>query len=203
MVNYYKILNVPRNASTVDIKKAYKRLALQWHPDKNLHNADIANKKFREIGEAYEILSDNNKRSIYDKYGKDGLFSSNKIQKTMFYNCSCKQYKFADPEEIFRDFLGESFLNNFFSGCNKYTRGDKNKDADSLESTNSSDSSSSLSTSSLNSATDATYYKKKITTHNRCKKKIPRTIHKNRKNNISKLVNKVPQKQLRIHYVHT
>lgn len=58
MVDYYKVLEVNKNATTADIKKAYRKLALKWHPDKNPENQDEANRKFKEISEAYEILSD-------------------------------------------------------------------------------------------------------------------------------------------------
>ncbi|KAJ9590434.1 hypothetical protein L9F63_016521, partial [Diploptera punctata] len=66
MVDYYGILEVSRNASNPEIKKAYRRLALKWHPDKNPDNLDEANKKFKEISEAYEVLSDDSKRRVYD-----------------------------------------------------------------------------------------------------------------------------------------
>lgn len=62
----YRILGVPKNASTEEIKKAYKALAKEWHPDKNRDNPDLAKKKFQEISEAYEILSNPDKRAIYD-----------------------------------------------------------------------------------------------------------------------------------------
>lgn len=64
MVDYYKILEVSRSATVADIKKAYRRLALKWHPDKNPDNQDEANKKFKEISEAYEVLSDEKKRKV-------------------------------------------------------------------------------------------------------------------------------------------
>ncbi|XP_066998161.1 dnaJ homolog subfamily B member 6-B isoform X1 [Anabrus simplex] len=67
MVDYYRILEVSRTASTTDIKKAYRRLALRWHPDKNPENLDEATKKFKEISEAYEVLSDDTKRRVYDQ----------------------------------------------------------------------------------------------------------------------------------------
>ncbi|KAM4623672.1 dnaJ homolog subfamily B member 2-like [Polymixia lowei] len=73
MVEYYHILGVRRDASAEDIKKAYRKLALKWHPDKNPENKEEAEKKFKELSEAYEVLSDANKRSIYDRYGKEGL----------------------------------------------------------------------------------------------------------------------------------
>ncbi|XP_021707244.1 dnaJ homolog subfamily B member 6 isoform X2 [Aedes aegypti] len=69
MVDYYKVLEVTRTATEGEIKKAYKKLALRWHPDKNPDNADESNRRFREISEAYEVLSDAYKRHIYDTRG--------------------------------------------------------------------------------------------------------------------------------------
>eukprot|EP01007_Sphenomonas_quadrangularis_P003293 NODE_626_length_1293_cov_129.397106_g493_i0.p1 GENE.NODE_626_length_1293_cov_129.397106_g493_i0~~NODE_626_length_1293_cov_129.397106_g493_i0.p1 ORF type:complete len:344 (-),score=72.97 NODE_626_length_1293_cov_129.397106_g493_i0:185-1216(-) len=73
MGDFYQLLGVQKNASDSDIKKAYHMKALKWHPDKNPHNRDEAEKKFKKICEAYEVLSDPKKRAIYDKYGEDGL----------------------------------------------------------------------------------------------------------------------------------
>jgi len=70
--DYYASLGLTKSATTEDIKKAYKKLALKWHPDRNKDSKD-ANTKFREINEAYEVLSDENKKVIYDKYGEEGL----------------------------------------------------------------------------------------------------------------------------------
>ncbi|XP_043494355.1 dnaJ homolog subfamily B member 6-like isoform X2 [Polistes fuscatus] len=67
MVDYYRILEVQRTATSNDIKKAYRKLALKWHPDKNPENLDEANKKFKEISEAYEVLIDDAKRRTYDQ----------------------------------------------------------------------------------------------------------------------------------------
>src|ERR1700712_2002968 len=69
-VDYYKILGLDKNAGTDDIKKAYRKLARKYHPDLN-PNDKGANKKFQEINEANEVLSDPEKRKKYDKYGKD------------------------------------------------------------------------------------------------------------------------------------
>ncbi|XP_055591868.1 dnaJ homolog subfamily B member 6-A isoform X1 [Uranotaenia lowii] len=66
MVDYYKTLDVARTASEAEIKKAYKKLALRWHPDKNPDNPEESNRRFKEISEAYEVLSDAYKRHIYD-----------------------------------------------------------------------------------------------------------------------------------------
>uniref|UniRef100_H0ZC18 DnaJ heat shock protein family (Hsp40) member B8 n=1 Tax=Taeniopygia guttata TaxID=59729 RepID=H0ZC18_TAEGU len=66
MVDYYNVLGLQKNASQDDIKKSYHKLALKWHPDKNPRNKEEAEKKFKEIVEAYEVLSDPQKRSLYD-----------------------------------------------------------------------------------------------------------------------------------------
>jgi molecular chaperone DnaJ len=70
--DYYEILGVDRNASEVDIKKAYRKLAIQYHPDKNPGDA-TAEEKFKEAAEAYEVLSDSQKRSRYDQFGHAGM----------------------------------------------------------------------------------------------------------------------------------
>ena len=73
--DYYEILGVPPNATEKDIKKAYRRLALKHHPDKN-NNDPRAAEKFKGIAEAYEVLSNPKTRDIYDKYGEEGLKGS-------------------------------------------------------------------------------------------------------------------------------
>ncbi len=69
--DYYEVLGVSRNASTEEVKKAFRRLAMRYHPDRN--NEDGAEAKFKEIGEAYEVISDPEKRAAYDRYGHAGL----------------------------------------------------------------------------------------------------------------------------------
>jgi molecular chaperone DnaJ len=70
--DYYKLLDVPRNATEADIKKAYRRLAMKHHPDRNPDDPD-AEHKFKEAKEAYEVLCDPQKRAVYDQFGHAGL----------------------------------------------------------------------------------------------------------------------------------
>jgi len=91
--DYYEILGVPRNATKEEIKRAYRKLALQYHPDRN--KSPDAEEKFKEISEAYAVLSDDEKRRLYDMYGHEGLsgrYTSEDI------------FRGADFEDIFRDF---------------------------------------------------------------------------------------------------
>ena len=71
--DYYQVLGLDRNADENAIKKAYRKLAIKWHPDKNPDNQEAAGEIFKKIGEAYSVLSDGEKRQIYDQYGKQGL----------------------------------------------------------------------------------------------------------------------------------
>jgi len=71
--DYYQILGVDKNAGDDAIKKAYKQMALKWHPDRNPNNTEAASKKFKEVSEAFEVLSDKNKKAVYDQFGEEGL----------------------------------------------------------------------------------------------------------------------------------
>ncbi|KAJ3095375.1 hypothetical protein HK100_005845 [Physocladia obscura] len=73
MSDYYKVLGVSKGCSDDDLKKAYRKLALKWHPDRNPDKKELAEKKFKELAEAYEVLSDAEKRKIYDQFGAAGL----------------------------------------------------------------------------------------------------------------------------------
>uniref|UniRef100_A0A3Q2WCF7 DnaJ homolog subfamily B member 6-like n=1 Tax=Haplochromis burtoni TaxID=8153 RepID=A0A3Q2WCF7_HAPBU len=100
MVEYYQVLGVRKDASADDIKKAYRKLALRWHPDKNPENKEEAEKKFKELSEAYEVLSDDI-LLIYDRYGKEGLTGSNGGREHFH-----EPFTFRNPEDVFREFFG-------------------------------------------------------------------------------------------------
>lgn len=71
--DFYDTLGISRGASESEIKKAYRKLAMKWHPDKNQDNKEAAEKKFKAVSEAYEVLSDPKKKDKYDQFGEDGL----------------------------------------------------------------------------------------------------------------------------------
>ena len=98
---YYEILSVSRNATEEDIKKSYRRLAMQYHPDRNPGNRE-AEERFKEAAEAYEVLSDPQKREIYNQYGHEGLSSSG------FQGFSGFEDIFSSFGDIFGDIFGFS-----------------------------------------------------------------------------------------------
>ncbi len=100
--DYYAILGVPRNATQDEIKRAYRRLAMQFHPDRNQGDKS-AEEKFKDISEAYEVLSDPAKRAIYDQEGYVGLKSSGYRG---FEDISDIFQSFSD---LFEEFFGFSF----------------------------------------------------------------------------------------------
>lgn len=111
--DYYRILGIQRDASDDEIKKAYRKLALKYHPDKN--SAANAEEKFKEIGEAYEVLSDKKKRDTFDRYGEEGLKpgSSRTTTTATFANYSYDGRTYESdisPEEIFNLFFNGGFV---------------------------------------------------------------------------------------------
>lgn len=100
--DYYKILGINKTASDDEIKKAYRKLALKYHPDKN--KCQDAEEKFKEVAEAYEVLSDKKKRNIYDLHGEEGL-------KGGIPNESGSKFSYeyhGDPRATFAQFFGNS-----------------------------------------------------------------------------------------------
>lgn len=123
--DYYEILGVDKNSSQADIKKAYRVLALKYHPDKN--KSDDAEEKFKEINEAYQVLSDEKKRQTYDQFGhaafsqaggmganpfaggtRSGPFTYTYTQGSGGPN-PFQGFDFGDPFEIFDQFFGGGF----------------------------------------------------------------------------------------------
>ncbi len=110
--DYYEVLGVNKNASDDEIKKAYRKLAKKYHPDVN--KAKDAEEKFKEINEAYEVLSDSNKKQIYDNYGFDGLEGN--MGGSGFGGFSgFSSGGFDDLSDIFSSFMGGGF-SGFGSG---------------------------------------------------------------------------------------
>ena len=107
-IDYYKILGLDKNASTEEIKKAYRKLARKHHPDLNPHDKE-AHKKFQQIGEANEVLSDPEKRKKYDKYGKDWKHAEQFEQASQQ-----RRQSSAAGEQVFSGQFGEEDFSEFF-----------------------------------------------------------------------------------------
>ncbi|XP_037312115.2 dnaJ homolog subfamily B member 6b isoform X2 [Pungitius pungitius] len=129
MLEYYQTLGVQKNATQEDIKKAYRKLALKWHPDKNPDNKEEAEKRFKELSEAYEVLSDESQRNTYDRYGKEGLSAAGGGRGGRgggghYEHFGGGGFTFRNPNDVFREFFGgrdpfadffdEDPFNNFF-----------------------------------------------------------------------------------------
>ncbi|XP_010177169.1 PREDICTED: dnaJ homolog subfamily B member 8-like [Mesitornis unicolor] len=107
MVDYYKVLGLCNSASQDDVKKSYHKLALKWHPDKNPSNKEEAEKKFKAVAEAYKVLSDPQKRLLYDRSVKKSR--SHRGRNATGHNCSSFEspYVFQDFKKVFREAFGE------------------------------------------------------------------------------------------------
>jgi curved DNA-binding protein len=124
--DYYGVLSVPRNASDGEIKKAYRKLAMQYHPDRNPGKEEWANEKFKEINEAYTVLGDPQKRKQFDQFGTVGnigdIFSSPFTTTTfreMMKDFGGAGLRFDFLDDIFGDSLkgrGSSFSFRSFDG---------------------------------------------------------------------------------------
>jgi molecular chaperone DnaJ len=97
--DYYEVLGIVKAASVEEIKSAYRKSALKWHPDRNPENKEEAEIRFRECTEAYSVLSDSQKRQIYDTYGHAGLAGAGAASD---FNSTI----FQDFHDIFGDFFG-------------------------------------------------------------------------------------------------
>ncbi len=101
--DYYEVLGVPRDADDTTIKKAFRRLARELHPDVNKHDPD-AEEKFKEAAEAYEVLSDAERRATYDRYGREGLRSGG----------YAPNFEGFDVSDLFQAFFGGGGLGDLF-----------------------------------------------------------------------------------------
>lgn len=111
--DYYEVLGVTRDASGDQIKSAYRKAALKWHPDRNPENKSDAEHRFREASEAYSVLSDPQKRATYDRYGHAGLSGQ-------VFDAS----NFGSIFEEFQDVFGEMFgFQDIFGGGGARRRG--------------------------------------------------------------------------------
>lgn len=115
--DYYEVLGVSKNASKDDMKKAYRKLALQFHPDKNPDNKE-AEEKFKEAAEAYEVLSNDEKRSKYDRFGHSGLKGGQDYHGFTDINDIFSQFS-----DIFGGFGGGSIFDDFFGASGQRGRG--------------------------------------------------------------------------------
>src|SRR4030043_2040945 len=131
--DYYDILRVSKSATAEEIKKAYRKQALEWHPDRHKDDKEAAEKRFKEINEAYQVLSDTQKKAAYDQFGHDafapgggfrgagGFPGQGPSQQsgrygpfTYTYTTSGRDgspfagFDFSDPFDIFEQFFGGS-----------------------------------------------------------------------------------------------
>jgi molecular chaperone DnaJ len=98
--DYYEVLGIDRQASEQAIKSAYRKLAMQYHPDRNPDNKEEAEERFKEITEAYSVLADSQKRAAYDQFGHSGVGSMGG------WSPDFSSTVFSDFEDLFGDFFG-------------------------------------------------------------------------------------------------
>ena len=116
--DYYEILGVSKSASTDEIKKAYRRVAMQFHPDRNPGDKS-AEEKFKEAAQAYEILSDTDKKSQYDRYGHAGVSGNSRGG----HSGGGAGMNMEDIFSQFGDIFGDDLFGNFFGGGQQRSRG--------------------------------------------------------------------------------
>lgn len=116
--NYYQILGLDKNADENQIKKAYKKLAIKYHPDKNPNNKE-AEEKFKIICEAYSVLSDKDKKEQYDTFGKQGINSNFRCHTEVNPNEIFNMFFRSDPFNDFESPVFSNISNSRFRKCNE------------------------------------------------------------------------------------
>ncbi len=122
--DYYEILGVSRNATKEEIKSAFRKLAMKYHPDRTKGDKE-AEEKFKEIAEAYEVLSDDEKRKMYDTYGHSGIDSSGFDPFSHFTNMDDIFSEFSD---IFSSFFGSGFSSRGKTSSSRTRSGRRGED---------------------------------------------------------------------------
>ncbi|HEX8517581.1 MAG TPA: DnaJ domain-containing protein, partial [Bacteroidia bacterium] len=124
-IDYYQVLGIDKNASPEEIKKAYRKLARQYHPDVNPNNEE-AKKKFQQINEANEVLSDPEKRKKYDQYGKDWKHAE-EFEKAQQQQGQ-RQYAYSGDPGDFGGNYAEGDFSEFFESLFGGTGGRRSRD---------------------------------------------------------------------------
>jgi curved DNA-binding protein CbpA len=126
--DYYRILGVERDAGPENIRKAFRRLALRHHPDRNPGNPKEAEDRFKEINEGYEVLGNEQKRHQYDYLASCGRSHTEKVRMNTVFSDSLDNFACRDLEELLRvlvalNFGGSELLMERRKGCGKFRGG--------------------------------------------------------------------------------
>lgn len=120
--DYYEVLSVQRTASDTEVKAAYRKLAMQWHPDRNPNNTE-AEERFKECSEAYAILSDPDKRAAYDRFGHQAVGGAGSP-----FGGGGSPFQQGDLGDIFGDLFGEMFSMGGQRGGGRTSRAQRGRD---------------------------------------------------------------------------